>query len=813
MPLQDLLLAVRTLKRSPIFALTVIATLALAIGANTAIFSLVNHYLLQPLPYPDADKLVQFWFTTPGGAGLTLSVPDISALSSETGVFQDVAAYDFSGPGVSVTGGGEPEQVKAIHVSESYFRLLGAPFHSGRPFMSDEDKPNGPRAAILSYDLWQRRFTAASNVLGKSISLGHESYTIVGIAGAGFRSNPPAQIWLPLQADPASTSHAHYLRAIGRLRPGVTIEQANARLRLTFAAFLRRFPLINPQAGFLAKPLRETQAGDVRTALVILLFTVGFLLLIACSNIANLLLARATSRTHEIAVRVALGATRKRILSQLLTECGSLAMIGGILGLAFGQMCLRLLLTLNPEAIPGAGEFATLSLDWRVLLFTGLTSLFATMMCGLFPACKAAEIDLAGAMQSGGARTGASRSAARASSLLVVVEVALAVILIAGAALMLRSFAALRQVQSGLDTSRVLTLQMSLQGTRFRDTAAVANLVDSSVEKMQTIPGVIAAASSWTLPVELAFGSSFIIEGRPLGVDRVHGPALMRPVSSNYTAVFGVPLLRGRFFTARDTARSASVAVISDAMARKYWPGRNPIGERITIDKYLGPDFFAPPREIVGIAGDVHDTGLNKEPSPLVYIPQSQVPNGMTRIDIGVLPIVWAVKTAAEPYSFSPAIQRELRAASGGLAAWRVRSMEDVVKESTARSDFTTILLAAFAMIALLLAVVGVYGLISYTVQQRTRELAIRIALGATPGQVRRINLWQGLRLTGLGVVLGAAGSIALARFMETLVYGVQPLDPMAIGSSCAIAVLAALLAAYLPARRVARLDPLVLLR
>jgi putative ABC transport system permease protein len=354
------------------------------------------------------------------------------------------------------------------------------------------------------------------------------------------------------------------------------MQQANARLKATFAGFLGRFPLFNPKAGFKVKALRETQSGDVRTALMVLLFTVAFVLLIACSNIANLLLARATTRQHEMAVRAALGGSRGRLVAQLLTECGLLAASGGVLGLAVGRLCLRLLLTLNSKAIPDGSEFAAGKLDWRVWVFTAAVSLGAAVFCGLLPALRASNLNLAAAMQGGGARTGTGRGASQAGSFLMIVEVALAVMLITGAGLMIRTFAALRHVETGLNTHKILTMQMSLQGTRFQDTAAVTGLVDTGVMRLQGIPGVVAAATTWTLPVELAFGSSFIIEGRPLGSERVHGPALMRPVSPSYSRVFGIPLERGRFFTDRDTATSLSVAVVSAAMAKKFWPKGEP---------------------------------------------------------------------------------------------------------------------------------------------------------------------------------------------------------------------------------------------
>ena len=810
---QDLKGALRLLRRSPAFALAVVATLALAIGANTAIFSLMSSALLQPLPYPDADRIVQFWFTTPGGNGLTLSIPEVNAIASETDIFEDVTAYDFGGPGVSISRNGEPEQVTAIHVAAAYFKILGAHMTAGRPFTVDEDRPNGGHVVVLSEGLWRGHFGADPHIVGKAISLGDEPYIVVGVVASEFRSDPPTQLWLPLQADPNSTAQASYLHAMGRLRPGITTRQANSRLKLTFAAFLRRFPFFNPRAGFAVKPLHETKSGDVRTTLTVLLFTVLFVLLIACSNVANLLLARAITRQHEMAIRIALGGSRRRLLAQLLTECGLLAMAGGLLGLGLGRLCLRIVLTLDPDAVPAGRDLASGQLDWRVLVFTLAVSLGATIFCGLLPALRASKTNTAAGIQSAGTRTGAGLGVSRASSFLVVVEVALAVMLVAAAGLMIRTFAALRHVDTGINTRQILTLHMSLQGTRFQDTAALTNLVNQGVTRLEALPGVVAAATTWTLPVEGAFGSTFIIEGRPLGNEKVHGPALMRPVSANYARVFDIPLRRGRFFTERDTASSASVAVISEALAKKYWPTGNPLAERITLDKYLGPDFAAPPRQIIGIVGDIRDWGLNRTPEPIVYLPQSQVPDGMTRLDAGILPMSWVVRTAREPYSFSTQIQHALSMASGGLAVGRIRSMDDVVKQSVAQSDFDTILLAAFASIALLLAAVGIYSLISFSVGQRTRELGIRAALGASPDRLRTLVVQQGLVLTAMGLFFGIAGSVALAGFMKTLVFGVAPVDPLTLVCACLVLAVVALLAAFLPARRAARLDPQTVLR
>ena len=802
---QDLASGLRTLRRSPGFAIAAFSALALGIGANTAIFTLINTVLLAPLPYPRSERIVQLWLTYPGSGGLLLSIPEINLLTQQTRVLQDFAVYDFRGPGINITGVGEPEQVKAIHVSSNYFRLFGARIQVGRSFSVDEDRPNGGRVVVISNALWERRFSANRDLVGRTISLGNEPYLVTGVLAADFHPDPPAEVWLPLQADPNSTGQAHYVRAAARLPDDFPIDQANAMLKLTTAEFRREFPLFNSNAYFEAQPLRETNAHDVRAALLVLFGTVVLVLLIACSNVSSLLLARGVARQRELAIRGAIGASRGRLISQLLTESLVLSIGGGILGLALGRLCLRTLLGLYPEAIPGS---PSLSLDWRVFAFAAVVSSSATLLFGLLPALRTSDVNLAHVMVEGDARSGTSPGTLMAKSLLVVFQVALSVLLTIGAGLMIRTFAALRRTEPGIDPRRVLTMEMSVQGTRFTKTAPVARLAESGVDRLKRIPGVIAAATSWTLPVEGAFSSNFVIEGRPLTNSIVHGGVLMRPVSAEFSTVFRIPILRGRFFTDRDTSSTASVAIISQAMSKKYWPDTDPIGERITIDKYLGPDFAAPPREIVGVVGDVRDLAMNKEPMPIVYIPQSQVPNGMTRIDAGVLPITWVILTAVEPHSLRIQIQRVLKEASGGLAVARVRSMEEVVSHSTARSDFTAILLTAFAVVTLVLAGIGVYGLMAFSVRQRRREIGIRVALGATSGQVMKIVLWQGVRIAITGVLIGTVLSFGLARYMHTLVYGVEPIDPAVILASILTLSVVAAVACYVPAHRVSGVDP-----
>ncbi len=812
--LHNIRYAVRSLRRSPGFVITAIVALTLGIGADTAIFSVINAVMLRPLSYPDPDRLVQLILSTRDGKGRTFSIPEFLNCRAQSSVLQDVAAYDFGGPGVNLTGGDQPEQVKGIHVSADYFRLFGAPVISGRTFSPDEDRPGGVRVVVIGNGLWRRRFGADPALAGKTISLGNEPYVVVGVLGPNFNPDPPADLWLPLQADPNSVSPAHYIRVAGRLNPGVTLSRAQTQLKLSAVEFRRKFPLFDELVEFGADPLRDSVVTNVRAALLILGGTVGFVLLIACANVANLLLARSAGRRREIAIRAALGAGRRRIVTQLLTESLLLSITGGLLGLVVGYLGVRGLLAINPGDIPRVGEQGSaVTLDWRVLAFTAGVSVLTSILFGLIPALGASRVDLSAAIQEGASRSGSSLRQNKARSLLVVTEVALALVLLIGAALLIRTFAALRAVDPGFDARNVLTCEMSLSGKRFEKTAGIAQVVRDVEQRVGNLPGVAAVTSSWSLPLELAFSDNFIIEGRPLTNGPIHGAASMRPVSPQFFAVFRIPLLRGRLFTERDDGAASGVVLISQAMAKKFWPDGDPIGERLSIDKNVGPEFAAPPRRIIGIVGDARDRGLNRNPDPMMYIPQAQVPDGMTALDARILPLTWAIRTRTEPYSLSAAIQKELREASGGLPVSRIRSMERVVGQSTARSDFNTALLVVFAGIALGLAAIGIYGLMSYSVQQRTQEMGVRIALGATPGQVRNMVMFQGMRLALSGVVLGVAASLGLTRVMASLIYGVTTSDPIVFSAVCLLLSVVALAAAYIPSRRATRIDPAEALR
>ncbi len=815
--LQDIRYAFRILRRSPGFTATAVAALALGIGANTAIFTVVNTVLLQPLAYPQPDRLVQLELSSPEGNGNVTSIPKYMVWREQTQVLQDVAAYDEGGPGVNLTGGDRPEQLKGVHVSASFFPLFGASMAAGRAFSADEDRPGGARLVVLGNGLWRRRFAADPNIVGRNIELGGEPYLVTGVLAATFTSDPPADIYLPLQADPNSTDQAHYLRSAARMKPGVTLAQAQAAMKLAAEEYKRKFPGnigMGPQEGFTAEPLRDTVIGDVRKSLLILLGAVGMVLLIACANVANLLLVRATMRKREIAIRAAMGAGRGRIIRQLLTESVLLSVGGGVFGLILGYFGVRALLTINPGNIPRIGEQgAAITLDWRVLAFTLLVSLGTGILFGLIPAFNASHADLGLTLKESGSRSGSGLSQNKARATLIVTEVALALVLLVGAALLIRTFAALRGVNPGFSTDKILTMEMSLTGTRFETSAAVNQLVRDSQRRVESLPGVVAFASTCCLPLEGGFGLPFIIEGRPLTEGPAHGGAGYRPLSPRYFDVFKIPLLRGRMITDHDDGGAEPVVLINEGMAKKYWQDANPVGQRITIGKGVGPEFEEPPREIVGIVGDVRNGGLDSDPDPIMYVPVAQMTNGQNALSNRIIPITWIVRTKVEPFSLSAEIQEQLRTASGGLPVSHIRSMDQVRSESTQRTDFNMTLLVIFAGVALLLAAIGIYGLMAYTVQLRTQEIGIRMALGAGPQQVRRMVVKQGMRLALIGVFLGVAAALALTRLMASLLYGVKPWDPSAIVSVAVLLSAVALVATYFPAQRASRVDPMIALR
>jgi putative ABC transport system permease protein len=815
--LRNLRYALRSLAKSPGFAAVAIATLALGIGANTAIFSVVNSVLLQPLSYPQPNRLVELEVTSPEGNFDATSIPKFNVWHDQTQVFDSVAAYDFAGPGVNLTGGDRPEQLKGIRVSKDYFRVFGAPMTLGRTFSADEDRPGGPAVAVISNGLWRSRYGSDTAIINRNIDLGGESYSVIGVLGPTFTSDPPSDIWLPLKPDPNSVDQGNYLRGTARLKPGITLAQAQAAMKLASEQFKRKFPsppVLGPQESFTAVPLRDRVIGDSRRGLLLLFGAVVFVLLIACTNVANLLLARAAIRRREMAIRSAMGAGRSRIIWQLLTESLLLSIVAGIVGLALGYLGLHSLLAMNPGDIPRIGEHGEgVTMDWRVLVFTFAAALLTGLIFGLVPALSASRSDLSNILRESGSRTGSGVRHNRVRSILVVTEMALALILLVGAALLIRTFAALRGVNPGFDSRNVVTLQMSLAGQRFTKAAAVEQLEREGRRRVESLPGVTAAALTCCLPLEGGYGLPFNIDGQTPKDDSEAPEAGWVSTSPGYFEVLRMPVVQGRAFTDQDGGAAPRVVIINEALVKKFFPKGDALNSRLTIGKGVGPEFEEPPREIVGIVGDVHDSSLSEPPSPIMYVPLAQVNDGVIALNNGIGAAQWVVRTKLQPSALTADIERELREASGGLPVAHIRTMQQIVSQSTAQGDFYMTLLTIFAAVALLLAAIGVYGLMAYSVQQRTQEIGVRMALGANPRQVRRMVVFQGMKLALVGVIVGVASALALARLLSSLLFAVKPWDPAALIIVTVLLSAVTLLATYLPARRASRVDPMVALR
>jgi putative ABC transport system permease protein len=817
--LNDLRYTIRTLLKAPAFSLAAVAALTLGIGANTAIFSVVNAVLLKPIAAADPDRIVFLMNTFPQGSGPAASPAKFVHWRTQTSVLQDVSA--FRGNVVNYTSDVAPEQLRAGQVSADFFRLFGAPTFQGRTFSDEEDRPHGEKVVVLSYGFWTRRFGSDPNVVGRSMTLGGEPYTIIGILGPdfdveGFGLNP--ELWIPFQIDPNTTDQGHYFTVAGRLKPGIALEQAQARLQLSAQDFRAKFPnALGPNQAFGVERMQTVLVRNVRPTLLILLGAVSFVLLIACANVANLLLVRATGRRREIAVRAALGAGRGRIVRQLLTESVMLSLAGGALGLFLGVIGIRALLSVNTAGLPRIGETgARVGIDWRVVAFAGLVSVATGVLFGLIPALHASRADLSSTLKESAGRSGTSFRQNKARAILVVSEVALALILLVGSALLIRTSLALRAVDPGFDAAHVLTMKMSLQNPRFFQADAVERLVRDGVERLRALPGVEIASAACCVPLEGGYGLGFVIQGRPLADNPFHGGGSWLTVSPGYFEVFRVAMKRGRSFNQRDDKLAPPVVIINEAFARQYFKDGDPLNERLVIGhagKTGMREFMTePPRQIVGVASDIRDGGLNQTPGPTMYIPQAQMPDAANQLNVRITPMAWVVRTRAAPYSVSAAVQEQLRQASG-LPVSDVRSMEDVVSRSISRQRFNMLLMTVFGISALLLAAIGIYGLMAYSVEQRTQEIGIRVALGADSGDVRRMIVVQGMRLALAGVVVGLVFAFGLAQVIANLLYGVTARDPFVFAAAPLVLTAVALVGVWLPARRAVAVDPVVALR
>ena len=816
--LADLRYALRTMRRNFGFTAIALAALALGIGANTAIFTVVNAVLLQPLPYHQPDRIMKLGRQFRTGIGYSNSIPKYMAWR-QNDVFDAMALYDFGTLAMNMGSGNPPETVKGLHVSRDYFKVFGVSPVAGRTFSQSEDLPNGPAAAVISYGVAQSRLGGTTEVLGRPLLLNGVPYTVVGVLPKGFQPDPEADVWIPLQAEPNSTNQGHYLNVAGRLKPGVTVAAAQAQMKVVGEQFRKANPKwMDAEESVAVVPMRDATTGEVRTALLVLFGAVALVLLIACANVANLLLARAAGRHRELAIRAAVGANRGRVIRQLLTESVLLAGCGGILGLGLGAAGVRGLLLLVPGNIPrvtdeSGAAVVIPALDWRVTAFTIGVSLLTGLLFGLFPALHTSKPDLVSTLKEASGRSGTGLRHTRVRSALVVAETALALVLLVGAALLIRSFVGLRSVDPGLDPRNVFTFQTSLAGGAYSTTASVSAFTTQVVRRVESLPGVEAAASTIVLPVEAGVDLPFRIVGKPPAQGEYNGDEQWRSVSPHYFNVFKIPLLRGRAFTETDTGASARVVIINDAMANKYWPKEDALGQQILIGKGLGPQFEEPSRQIVGVVGNVRERGLGNAGVGVMYVPQSQMTEGLTALANSVLPLSWCIRTATDPSSLRVAIERELHGVDGQIPISRERTMTEVLAGAVARQSFNTLLLSIFAGVALVLAAIGIYGLMSYSVDQRRQEIGIRMALGADRGMMLRVVLREGMTLAALGVVLGLLLAYGMTRLLASLLFGVKASDPLAFAAVAGILTMVALVAAYIPARRATTVDPAIALR
>ena len=825
--LRDLRYALRQFLQAPGFAIVAVLTLAVGIGATTAVFSVINAVLLRPIHAPSPDSVVRFIVTT-GASTSVAGVPELEAWR-QASAFEHVSAHRLEY--VNVTSGSEPQQIAVARVTRDFFELFRTPIVVGRTFTSDEDRVGGPLVAVLSHEFWRQHFAGnAADAVGQSISLGNTRHVIVGVVAAGFDAEQfdalPA-VWVPFQIDPNRIDAGNLFTVTGRLSAGVSLGDANANLALTLATYRQQRPGTTSRTIWSVQPLRDAMVGNIQPSLLLLLGAVTFLLLIACANVANLSLARADVRAREMAIRSALGASRSRILSQVLIESVLLASIGGVLGLLVGVYGVRALLAIYPstnpyrlgaiaEAIPRIGTAAeAVTIDWRVFAFAVVTCLSTAVLFGLWPGLMLGRVDVAAAMKS---VTGGRRHTRR-RAMLVAGEITLALMLLVGAMLLIRSSVALRAVDPGFNPVNVITTRTSVTSTRFETRAGLSELTRLGIERLRSLPGVMSASATCCMPLETVWQLPFVVEGRPPesltrnGRLTYTGFAGWTFVAPGYFDVLKVPILRGRDFTNGDAAGAPGVVLINEEMARRFWPSSDPIGDRMIIGRGMRPEYNdEPARQIVGIVGNVRDTGLTRPARPAMYVPIAQETDGVTRLNVRLLPLVWIVRTADDRAVARTTIERTVTQISG-LAPARTRSMEEVMSESTARTRFNTWLMSIFGASALLLAGIGIYGLMAYSVQQRTREIGIRIALGADLTDVRRMVFRDGFTVASIGIALGIIASFGLARSLSALLFQVSPHDALVFLTVPILLTVTALLGIVIPSRRAMRVNPIDALR
>jgi len=799
----DLIYAVRTLRKNPGFAATAVVTLALGIGANTAIFSVCNAVLFKPLPYAEPDRIVMLWEWLPTGKQSTVAPANFFDWRRSTRSFSAMAALTSSS--FILGEQNEAARLAGAGISWDFFSLLGVHFALGRSFLPDEDAPGPNRVAILSHRVWQEHFGADREIVGRPVTLNDSRYTVVGVLptdfqfgtdAAGFRALSQVDIWVPIALDPQKLQRGtHPLRVIAKLKPGVSLANAQAELNVTADNLARLYPDDNRDKGITAIPLTEQVTANVRVALQTLLGAVGLVLLIACANVGNLLLSRAAARTREMAVRVALGATRARLAQQLLTESLVLSSLGGIAGFVFA---LAAIAAVSPYLPADLSRAAGIAVDPRMLLFTAIVSLITGILFGLVPLFGMGSFNPGESLKQTNRVAGGIPSGIRSG--LAVAQIATAIVLLIGAGLMAKSFWALVHVAPGFRSENILTARLSLLRTRYSDNRKIAAFERELLDRLHDRPGIQSAGFTTYLPMSGSDnGWAFFIEGRPPLPIGVYNMAKYRPVGAGYFETIGIPVRRGRSFTHSDTADSPWVVIVNESMAHEYWGAEDPVGRRL---HFGGPTW----RTVIGVVGDVLHEGLDAESKPEMYVPVEQAPNVETGPTI-------VVRTTLDAAVAAAALRETVSAIDRAMPVDRIETMEQLVSSSVAQPRFRTVILAAFSMLALAMASIGIYGVMNYLVIQRTREFGIRLSVGATRADVLRLVLGRAAALIAVGTCVGLIGSVLLVRLIAKLLFGTAPLDPATFAAVPLLLAAVALAASYVPARRATRVDPMVALR
>lgn len=810
---RDIAYGLRTLRQHPAFALSTLAVLALGIGLTTAVFSIVDAVLLKPLPVPGAERLVALGIETPGMWAVA-SPAMYDFWSKQTDIFEGIAAFPNGPVMENYSGGNVAEQWQSIHVNRTFFDLVSFPLIMGRTFTEEEDSPTGPNVVLLDETLWRRRFDADPDILGKTISLNEREHTIVGVVTTTpilkEIANDPIQVYTSLRLPKNTSDQSLYFNAIARLREGVTLEQAKQRLAASTTAYLEQYKwTFDPGTHFSAAPIREVFVSDLRSLILLLFGAVCFVLLIACTNVANLMLVRSTARRREIGIRLATGASRSRIVRQLITESLLLAVCGGIVGLWLGHTSLKLLLAAyDPNFMRLGEQGGALSLDWRIAAFTLTISVVAGLLFGVWPAFQSSRVDLNSVIKDNGGRTATGLRHNKSRSLLVICEVGLAVVLLVGSALLIRAFAALYQVERGFMTANVLVMRTILTGDRHTSTAGVTNTADTGLAGVRSLPGIAAVSASCCIPLD----NRLAVMVEVPGVTQSY-PAGWTPITPGYFDVFRIPIQQGRAIDARDRANSPPVAVVNESFARDFLKGRDPLSERVLVTRGTISELDKdPPRQIVGVVADMRDRGLQDRPIPTVFLPQAQLPNAYIASRFHDRPMAWTIRTRADSKLPVSTIRERLRQATG-LPVSEPQTMDQIVALSTARERFSAILMGVFGCGALILAAIGVYGLMAYTVEQRTQEIGIRMALGADAVRLRNKILRQGMLLAIIGTAAGLAGAWGLAQTLEAFLFSVTAHDATVFTAVPALMLFISLLAVWIPTRRAMKVNPVEALR